>query len=97
MLAKVRLPISDIVLYAVGGPRYDILLSKKGDGYDVVIDKFRSSEFGATFGVGVELTSILPRSVLAEFRYNPSFTDAFNNNFLTVRNRSLDFLLGVRL
>jgi hypothetical protein len=97
LLAKVRLPISDIALYAVAGPRYDMLLGKKSDGYDAVIDKFKTSEFGATFGVGVELTSILPRSVLAEFRYNPSFTGAFNNNYLTVRNRSFDFLLGARL
>jgi len=75
----------------------DFLLSKKGEGYDAVINKFKTTGFGATLGVGVEVTSLLPISLLAEFRYNPSFDDAFSNSFLTVKNRSLDFLLGVRL
>lgn len=96
-LAKVRFSTPVITPYLIAGPRLDFAVSKNGDGYDVVIDKFESSEFGVTLGVGVEISSLLPISVLAEFRYNSSLKDSFNNNFLTVRNRSLDFLLGVRL
>ena len=97
VLAKVRLSMPVVVPYLVAGPRLDFLLSKKGEGYDAVINKFKTTGFGATLGVGVEVTSLLPISLLAEFRYNPSFDDAFSNSFLTVKNRSLDFLLGVRL
>jgi len=97
ILAKVRLNTPLLVPYLVAGPRWDFLISKKGDGFDTVVDKFKTSEFNATFGIGVELSEFLPTVLIAEFRYNPSFSDAFNNNFLAVRNRSFDFLLGVRL
>jgi hypothetical protein len=97
ILAKVRFTTPLFEPYLIAGPRWDLLLSKKPDGFDVVIDRFETSEFSATLGIGFELSQILPIGVMAEFRYNPSFRDAFNNNFLTVRNRSLDFLLGVRL
>ncbi len=97
LLAKVQLPLSDWTPYLLAGPRLDILLSTKADEYSVIFDKLKTPEFGATVGVGVEFTSILPMAVLTEIRYNPSFVDAYSSNFLTVRNRSLDFLLGVRL
>jgi hypothetical protein len=97
VLAKVRFSMPVIVPYLVVSPRLDFLLSKKGEGYDAVINKFKTTGFGAALGVGVEVTSLLPISLLAEFRYNPSFDDAFSNSFLTVKNRSLDLLLGVRL
>lgn len=97
VLVKARFSTPVIVPYLIAGPRLDFLLSKKGDGFDEVIDKFRTSELGATVGVGMEVASLLSISLLAEFRYNASFNDAFNNNLLTVKNRSLDFLLGVQL
>jgi opacity protein-like surface antigen len=97
LLAKVRFSTPEFSPYLIAGPRFDFLVSKKGDTYEVVIDKFETTEFGATVGVGIDFASLLPVNLLAEFRYNPSFNDAFNNNFLSVRNRSLDFLLGVRL
>ncbi|MFZ1081620.1 MAG: porin family protein [Candidatus Kryptoniota bacterium] len=97
LLAKVRFERGNITPYLIAGPRMDFLLSKNGNGYDLVVNQFKTSEFGATFGVGVELTSILPVGALAEFRYNPSFDDALNNGSVKVRNRSFDFLLGVRL
>jgi opacity protein-like surface antigen len=96
ILVKARFSTPVIVPYLVAGPRFDILLSMKGDGFDVVVDKFKTSEFGATLGFGVEVTFWHPIGVLAEFRYNPSFGDAFSSNFLRVKNRSLDFLLGAR-
>lgn len=97
LLAKLKLPLSGFVPYLIAGPRFDVLLSTSADGYGAVVDKFKTSEFGATVGAGVELTVLPAIGLLAEFRYNPSVTDAFSTNFVTVRNRSFDFLVGVRL
>jgi hypothetical protein len=97
LLAKLRLPSSIITPYLIAGPRADVLVSKQGDGFSAVVDKFKSTDIGGTFGVGVELHTLLPVGLLAELRYNASFQDSFKNEFLTVRNRSFDFLLGLQL
>jgi hypothetical protein len=97
VLAKVRLPFPAISPYIIAGPRMDLLLSKHGDGFDAVVDEFKSSDVGATIGVGVELHTLLPVGILAEVRYNPSFRDSYTSNSLTVRNHSFDFLLGLQL
>lgn len=96
VLAKVRFSTPFATPYLMAGPRWDFLMSTKGDGFDAVTDKFKKSDFGATFGIGVEVPDLLPFDILAEFRYNSSLRDAFNNGFLAVRNRSFDMLLGVR-
>jgi hypothetical protein len=97
VLAKVRLPFPAFSPYIIAGPRMDLLLSKRGDGFDAVVDEFKSTEVGGTFGVGVELRTLLPVGLLAEIRYNPSFRDAFKSEFLSVRNHSFDFLVGLQL
>lgn len=97
VLAKLRLSGPVITPYVIVGPRFDFLLSKRGEGYDLVIDKFKGSDFGATLGIGVEADLLSPISLLTEVRYNPSFTNAYQNQSLTVTNRSFDFLVGVRL
>jgi hypothetical protein len=97
LLAKLRLPSHIITPYIIAGPRVDILVSKRGDGFEEVVDKFKSTDIGGTFGADIELHTLLPVGLLAEPRYNPSFKDAFDNSFLTVRNRSFDFLLGLKL
>jgi hypothetical protein len=70
---------------------------KRGDGFDQVIDRFKSTDVGGTIGVGVEIHTLLPVGLLAELRYNPSFRDSYKDKFLTVRNRSFDFLMGLQL
>jgi hypothetical protein len=97
ILAKVRLPFPAISPYLIAGPRADLLLSKKGDGFDPVVDNFKSTEVGGTFGLGVELHTLLPVGLLAEIRYNPNFRDAYKSEFLSVRNHSFDFLVGLQL
>jgi hypothetical protein len=97
LLAKLRLPSPIITPYLIAGPRVDLLLFKRADGFEAVIDKFESTDFGGTIGLGVELHTLLPVGLLAELRYNPSFRDSFKDEFLSVRNHSFDFLLGLRL
>jgi hypothetical protein len=97
ILAKVRLETPLITPYLLAGPRYDVLLARHGEGFQAVIDKFKSSELGATIGGGAEFGSLLPLDVLIELRYNMSLQAAYNTNFLKVRNQTLDLMLGVRL
>ena len=97
LLAKVRFEAPPVTPYLIAGPRYDLLLSRHSEGFQAVIDDFQSVEPGASVGVGAELSSVLPIDVLIEFRYNASFKDAYNTDFLKVRNRTIDLMLGVRL
>jgi len=96
VLAKVRFSTPIAMLYILAGPRFDFLLYKNADGFDPIVHKFENSDFGATLGFGVE-RELSHFSILAEIRSNPNLKDSFNNEFLTVRNRSWDFVVGVRL
>ena len=89
ILAKVRFGTPLVTPYLIAGPRYDLLLTRHGEGFQAVIDGFKNSELGAAIGMGAELESILPFDALIEFRYNASFTDAYNTSFLKVRNTRL--------
>lgn len=97
ILAKLRLKSPFFTPYLIAGPRVDLLVYKKGDGFDPVIDQFKSTDVGGTVGVGSEFNTPLAIGILAEIRYNASFRDSFKNEFLSVRNHSFDFLLGLRL
>lgn len=97
ILAKLRLKSPFFTPYLIVGPRVDLLVFKRGDGFDQVIDRFKSTDVGGTIGVGVEIHTLLPVGLLAELRFNPSFRDSYNSEFLTVRNRSFDFLVGLQL
>jgi hypothetical protein len=95
--AKLRLKSEFFTPYLIVGPRVDLLVFKKGDGFDLVIDQFKSTDVGGTMGVGVEIHTPLPVGLLAELRYNPSFRDSYKSEFLTARNRSFDFLVDLQL
>ncbi len=97
LLAKARWETPVLDVYAMAGPRYDLLLTRHGDGVDIVIDQFRSAEAGATIGLGIETRQLLSVGLLAEVRYNLSFGDAFSADLLTVRNHTIDLMAGVRL
>ena len=96
-LVKLRVDLTGFSPYLLLGPRVDILLGSKADGFGAVIDKFKTSEFGGTIGVGFELTQLLDVRMGAEFRYSPSFQDGFSSQFAEVRNRSLEILLIIAM
>jgi hypothetical protein len=99
VLGKLRLPSESLAPYIVAGPRVDFLLGYKSDEdeFNSVYDKFKKTSWGGTVGVGIQLDSLLPVSVLAEGRYNFDFADSYKTNFLKVRNTAFDFWLGVVL
>jgi opacity protein-like surface antigen len=97
ILAKLRLPLVNLVPYILVGPRFDFLVHRSGDGLNAVVNDFDNMDYGLTVGAGFELNSVLPFGLLAEFRYNPNSYDSYNSPSQRVRNRSLDFLVGIRL
>ncbi len=98
VLAKLRLPARSFSPYLLAGPRLDVLVGRAAHepGLDSVYGELRRTDLGASFGVGVELASPALPGILAELRWSPSFTRAFNNGLLVVRNRSFEILAGVR-
>jgi opacity protein-like surface antigen len=95
LLAKARLLDGEISPYIVVGPRVDFLLQDRGEGFELVLDKFRDTDVGVTIGAGVEVKSFNLLTLGAEFRYSPSLNDGYSSAFLNVRNSSLEFLLVV--
>ncbi len=93
LLAKCRLDWESSSLYAIAGPRMDILLRSDDAGFSIVLDHLRSTEFGLTMGIGYVVSKIAPFGIGAEFRYSPTFQDSYATDLLTVRNSSLEMML----
>ncbi len=92
VLAKVRFLDAQLSPYIVAGPRVDFLLQTKGDGFEVVLDKFEKVDFGTTVGVGIEIKSFELVQLGIEFRFSPSFNDGYSSTYTKVRNSSMEFL-----
>ncbi len=97
ILAKLRIPFAVVTPYVLIGPRFDFLLSRYPDGLDQVVNNFDKMDYGLTLGAGLELNSLFPFGLLAEFRYNPNAYDSYRSGSQSVSNRSMDFLVGIRL
>ncbi len=97
LLAKVKFPFSTVTPYILVGPRFDFLVYADPDGLGPVVNNFDNMDYGLTVGAGIEFDSVLPFGLLAEFRYNPNSYDSYDSGQLSVRNRTVDFLVGVRL
>jgi opacity protein-like surface antigen len=95
VLAKVRVDLGNVSPYVVIGPRLDVLLSTKPEGYDVVLDKLKPTDLGITVGVGVEWTVSQSVRIGAEGAYCPGLRDVYSSDLLTVRNRSYHILLTI--
>ena len=92
ILFQFRLGSDKLVPYLNLGPRVEYLIAAPDSpGYD----QFAKWEFGGTCAVGVEVSIGSPVRLLAEASYDYNFTHSFANEYVTVSNRSLSFLLGV--
>jgi opacity protein-like surface antigen len=94
VLAKARLLDHGVSPYLLAGPRLDVLLQTKGDGFELVLDRFRETDVGVTVGAGIEVNASDAVALGAEFRYSPSLSDGYSSG-LTVRNSSMEFLVVV--
>jgi hypothetical protein len=99
VLAKLRFQTGLISPYILAGPRLDFLLGYKSDegAFNTLYDKFKKTTFGASTGIGVQVESFLPVTLLAEARYNFDLTDSYDAYSWKVRNNALDFWLGIAI
>jgi hypothetical protein len=91
ILVKLRMSGPLLTSYIIAGPRFDYYLSGNGD--NLLMNDFKKINIGGTLGVGIESTSILPIQMGLEFRYSPDFQDCFSSSVITIKNRSMEFLL----
>ena len=96
LLAKVRFGMGALTPFVAAGPRYDLLVNREAEGVDAVYDKLKNTDAGITVAAGFELSVPLLVGLSAEARYSPSFDDIYHTDLLTVKNKSFEFLLGVR-
>ena len=97
VMLKIGLPGGVQSLYLVAGPRLDIKLRTKSDFNSFVMDKFESTVFGATFGVGKQFSFGPLPAVLVEFNYYHDFSDAYKGDVLTIKNKGFALVAGVVL
>jgi hypothetical protein len=83
-------------LYAIGGPRLDVLISKDiGTGFDTVYDDFETFVTGYDIGIGYQLGIIPTMSPLIELRYSGDFKDSYESETLSINNKSFQVLVGI--
>jgi len=92
---KIRGPGGIISPYIFGGPRFDFQLSHKPNGAQTKYDNMKNTDIGSSVGFGFEIETSFHFNYLAEFRYCPSFTNIYENESVSVKNRSLEFFLGI--
>lgn len=88
ILAKLRFDNKPVTPYVFLGPRFDFLLSTESS-----LD-YSSTDVGATLGGGIQFSIISVPELLIEGRFSPSFRNVFQNQYLTVKNRSFEILVG---
>ncbi len=96
ILAKMSLTNKTISPYLIAGPRVDFKLGYESAFLGEVYDQFKTITFGASVGIGSELNVGQNFTPLLEVRYSPDFTNSYSTDLLTVKNQSLQFLVGVK-
>ncbi len=108
LLPKARIEMGGVELYAIAGVRLDYSLSNsvsvEGEepfskyteqAFQSFFDHFKRTQFGGTFGAGVQLKSILPFPAGIEIRYSPNWQNTYSDRYWNIRSRSFEFLLTV--
>ena len=99
LLAKFALS-KNVETYILAGPHLDIEIANANISiYDQIYEKLEGVDLGATIGFGLKSPEILNAHLLLEFRYSPSsvevLDDKINNEAVTIRNQSIEFLMGI--
>ncbi len=92
LVIKVRAGRRGLVPYVGIGPRFDFALAReKIDLYR----NFKRSDIGIVLAGGVEIIPRRHTALSFEARWSPSFSRAFSNDILIVKNQTIDFLCSV--
>ena len=95
ILAKVRYETDFLSPYAALGPRFEYMLDYNDDGS--FYQKFSTFAFGFTSAMGVDIMTLEPINGFFEVRYSPDLIGVFSSSTLTVKNRTVEVLAGVRV
>jgi hypothetical protein len=94
-LAKWSFTTTPSVPYLLIGPRVDYLLWYSSDigWFDGLYKEFKKTLLGGSVGLGWSSASLLPITLIGEFRYNFDFINSAGPNNI-VRNDALDVWIG---
>ena len=95
LMAKFRLSLGGVAPYLVAGPTVSLLLGYEGQEFEPVYKHLEKTDIGGSLGLGCEIPVSGRTMILAEARYSPSFSKAFSNENLTVKNSSFEILVGI--
>lgn len=95
---KKRFAIASGSAYLLAGPRLDIRYGSGGhDAITVVYDDSKRIVAGLAGGVGWEIKLKRRKRLFFEAIYNYDLSDAYSGTELTIKNRSLSVLVGLKL
>jgi hypothetical protein len=95
LLAKVRYETDFLTPYLMLGPRFDYLIDYNDEG--AFFSKFGTFGFGITAALGIDVMALEPINGFLEVRYSPDLVKAYSSSTLTVKNRTIEVLAGVRI
>ena len=99
ILAKIFIKTGSFSPYLAVGPRFDVMTSFRSENhsFDLVYDDFKRWDIGGDVGIGSEYRISNNLDLIFEVRYSPSFSTAYESEYLEVKNKSYAFLVGIRL
>jgi len=95
-LMKVRAGREGFVPYAGLGPRFDFILARYAEG-PPVFDPFKKADIGISLALGVEIAPRRHPLFSVEARWSPTFSKAYSNSILTIKNDTVDLLCALWL
>ncbi len=86
-------------IYVLGGPTFDYMFANSNSGDAKNIKDIENSrlEFGALFGVGIEMWDIVSFEFRVEHTFSSLYTISYSNNNITRHHNALLFLTGLNL
>lgn len=113
VLTKLKYDLTAMQLYAMAGPRLEVLIGREPgvfeyqsapiDEYESeVVSAYTTPVLGATVGLGVSTSKVLPGQLLVEARWAPDVTESFETEMFLdaprdVRNNAVVVMIGVGL
>lgn len=94
MIIKARAANRGFVPYLSIGPWFDFALSREKV---ELFRNFKRTDIGIVLGAGVEIIPRRRPALSFEVRWSPSFSRAFANDILIVKNQTIDLLCSVWL
>lgn len=107
---KFGIELDGIKPYLIIAPRVDFYTgySVSTDGFsrevdsaivntpDELLENLSKTVFGINGGIGLELRRLLPKTLMLETRYQLDLTNSYESNLRSLRNKSIEILVGIK-